>query len=384
MIGMLTFYWADDCGALLQCYALKTFLGRYRETVIIPYFPRPLRGRYRLLRTNPDARFLRRGYELAKRLVPWRFYKRWKRKSRMSFFRTRYLTRERRILSSSREIAAFFGGLDTYVVGSDQVWNPEITEGFQGGYFCTFRRFLGKKRRYVSYAASIGAERLDEKYRRQLAKGLACLDAVSLREPASVPYIEELYAKKTSAVLDPVFLIEKKEWEALLEECRWKKRGYIAVYDTEYHAEMAAYIEKAKRDTGLEVLVISEKRGYLWMEDARYISGCGPLEFLAAILHAKLVVTNSFHATAFSIIFQRPFVAFAHSSRNTRIQDLLKTIHLEGRLAYKRADAEACMRQAIDWAAAVQAIEKEILRSKAFIEKEIVSYTAGSGEADYA
>jgi len=376
VIGILTFYWADDYGALLQCCALKAYLGRYRETVVIPYFPKPLRRRYRLLRTDPNARLLRRGYELAGRLIPWRFYRRWKRKRSMRLFRRRYLTRERRMLSSSREIAAFSGKIDTYVAGSDQVWNPEITEGLQEGYFCTFRRFLGKNCRYVSYAASIGAERLEDKYRKPLARGLACLDAVSLREPASAPYIETLYAKKPAVVLDPVFLIEKRGWEALIKRCRWKKRGYIAVYDTEYHAEMAGYLEELERNTGLAILVFSEKRGYRWTNDARYVYGCGPLEFLAAIRHAGRIVTNSFHATAFSILFEKPFVVFAHSSRNARIQDLLKTVCLEKRLVRTRADARACMEQVVDWPMVRQALEKEILRSKAFIEREIILDTA--------
>ena len=55
MIGILTFYWANDYGALLQSYALKTYISRFEEAVLIPYFPPPLRSRYRLLRCNPEA-----------------------------------------------------------------------------------------------------------------------------------------------------------------------------------------------------------------------------------------------------------------------------------------------------------------------------------------
>lgn len=374
MIGILTFYWADDCGAMLQSYALKTYLGRYEPTIFIPYFPKPLRSRYWLLRYDERDNVLRRGIKMAKQLRPRNFYRSCVVKYRMCRFRKKYLTQERKRLGSPKEIFEFAANIDTYVVGSDQVWNPEITSGFQEGYFCTFRKWEKKGKRYVSYAASMGAERLNRQYAESLRHLLTHFDVISLRESLAVPYIQSLCGKELSVVLDPVFLLKREEWMTLFEGRSRRKKKYIAVYDTEYNVTMAKYLVQLERETGFEILNL-RKGKYCWTEDTRDVVGCGPAEFLELLFHAEYVVTNSFHGTAFSILFHKPFTVFLHSERGARVRDLLRVAHLEERMAEKEKSVKGMeeMETKINWDETDRALQEEIGRSRDFIQREILA-----------
>ncbi len=376
MIGILTFYWADDCGAMLQSYALKTYLSQYQETVFIPYFPKPLRSRYRLLRYHELDNIFRRCYKITKQLMPWTFYKNCRLKYNMCRFRKMYLTEERRRLHSARGIYDYTDQIETYVVGSDQVWNPEITAGFQDGYFCTFRSWKKDAARYVAYAASIGSERLDEKYTKTLSGLLQNFDAISLREALAVPYIQQACEQELTVVLDPVFLIKREEWLSLFDTKVQRKRKYIAVYYTEYNDEMAKYLRKMERETGWEVLML-RMGTFHWTEHTKYAIGCGPSEFLELIYHAEYVVTNSFHGTAFSILFQKPFTVFLHSRQGARIRDLLRVACLEDHLTDTADDITIDAK--IDWERTEKALQKTIRHSKEFIEKEILFDGHGTG-----
>lgn len=380
MIGILTFYWADDYGAMLQSYALKTYLNRDSEAVLIPYFPRNLRGRYRVIRYNRADNLPRRIFKIARQLRPKNFRCNLSRRKRMSRFRSEYLTKDRRCLQSSRDIYKYNSEMDTYVAGSDQIWNPEITEGFQEGYFCTFRKWKKDSAHYVAYAASIGMERLEEKYDGELSALLSNFDVISIREPLSKPYISKRWGKEPEVVLDPVFLLEKKEWEELLDKTplpneisEREKDGYIAVYDTEYLPEMAEYLKNLEKNSGLAVVVISPvRKSYKWTESEKLLIGRGPLEFLAVLYHAAYVVTNSFHGTALSVILKKQFVSFPHRTRGARMLDILRIAHLEERLAYA-GKKTVQIDNTIDWDGVDKALEKEIIHSKEFIKKEILA-----------
>lgn len=370
MIGILTFYWADDYGALLQCYALKTYMSRFDNTAIIPYYPKNLRYRYRLLKYSRSDKMRKKIRMIGHQLRTEGLYSRFAAKLRMAHFRRRFLTADFRKLDSARSIPAYRPGISAYIVGSDQVWNPEITEGLQEGYFCAFPKPRGA--RFIAYAASIGSERLDVAYDAQIARYFENFDAVSVREGTSASYIEKLYGRELETVVDPVFLLEKKDWEQLLKNKDLSKKHYIAVYDTEYNEEMAHYIASLREKLKLPVLVLrAEKRYYDWGGQEEYARGCGPLEFLEYLYHAAYVVTNSFHGTAMSIIFHKSFAAFPHSKRNARLEWLLHTAGLESRMAHSIPEGMQEMEK-VDWHQVDKALQKEIEHSRAFIRKEIL------------
>ncbi|MCM1134489.1 MAG: polysaccharide pyruvyl transferase family protein [Clostridium sp.] len=378
MIGILTFYWADDYGALLQSYALKTYLNKYQKTILIPYFPEPLRSRYKLMRDNWIYRFWCRGYHIKRQIKALKqFCDKFATKYKMNCFRKKYLIKSRKMLNSSRDIYEFGrkAKIDIYVVGSDQVWNPEITDGFQEGYFCTFRPWSGEEKRYIAYAASLGSECLPDRYRDSLSKLLANFNLISLRERQAVPYIRQMYDKPLTVALDPVFLLEKEEWEALATKQKRRKEKYIVVYYAEYNTAMAEYLKCLEKKSSLSVLLLTsnnaDKNIARWTPKSKYIVGCSPLEFLNLFYYAEYVVTNSFHGTAMSIMFQKQFAVFSHGPKGARILNLLDLCRLKNRLG--NIDGKTVeIDEPINWEQVGEFLRKERECSQAFIKKEIL------------
>lgn len=372
MIGILTFHWADDCGAMLQCYALKSYLNQFEETVVIPYVPKPLRSRYRLFLCDRDVGFLRRIYRTAKKFLHKSFYCSLQTRIKMRRFRRRYLTKACSVLHAPQEIASYGNGIGTYVAGSDQIWNPGITEGFQEGYFCAFRKWTDRRVRCVAYAASIGTDRLVRGQDKTFTKLLSNFDAVSLREPSAKPYVQTCFGKNISLVLDPVFLLEREQWEALAKGRKKGGKKYALVYYNEYNAGMEKFLQCLERETRCEIWSMHAGKGrHAWTPDTKYVCWKEPARFLGLLWQAEYVVTNSFHATAFSVIFQKQFAVFAHSTTNTRIADLLRALRLEDRML-RDGDGAAKMGQRINWDIVERALQRKIADSQKYIAEEIL------------
>ncbi len=202
------------------------------------------------------------------------------------------------------------------VCGSDQIWNPDITEGINPIYFGDI---LGVKNK-VSYAASMGREKYNETDETVAAKLINKIDYVSVREEKSVDYIEKISGKKVSCVCDPVFLLERSEYIKIAKPIKIKK-PYLLVYSVVGNNDMLnAALEFAKKKN-LTVVEICQSKNH--KRKHIQLSSASPEEFLGAILNAECVVTNSFHGTAFSIILEKDFYTFDNKGRGSRITDLL-------------------------------------------------------------
>lgn len=281
----------------------------------------------------------------------------------MRNFRKRYLldTGQKRIL--------FTKGLkqlpySCYVVGSDQIWNPEITFGLRKAYFGAFEN--KRKKKVIAYAASLGGTKLPSEYDREFAELLRSVDAISLREAEAVPYVKQFCEKTVEAVLDPVFLLEQKHWERI--EVFSERKGYILIYLTEQNEKLVSYVKSLSEDKGLPVVELRIDAG---MTDKTFKveRTAGPAEFLGLIHNADYVVTNSFHVTAFSIIYQKQFVAFSHMSRGARLRNILRIYGLEDRLYREGQDIN--IDAPIDWEEADRRAEKEKQASKHFLMKHL-------------
>ncbi len=205
---------------------------------------------------------------------------------------------------------------DCVICGSDQIWNPDITEGINPIYFGDI---LGVKNK-ISYAASMGRDTYNETDEVTAAKLIGKMDYVSVREEKSVAYIEKISGKKVSCVCDPVFLLDKQEYIKIAKPIKIKK-PYLLVYSVVNNTTMlnaALDFAKQKNLTVVEICQSKNRR-----QKHMQLTSASPEEFLGAILNAECVVTNSFHGTAFSIIFEKDFYAFDNKVRGSRITDLL-------------------------------------------------------------
>ncbi len=330
MTGILTFYWADDCGAMLQAYALKQYLETQGEQAeMIPYAPVKLTGRYWWCPLSAEDRGGAIHYWPSrsglKRNI-WLGVSFWKRKHRMRRFRRRYLTKRFPVRRAGKLSLELYGHV---LVGSDQVWNPVITVDLDDAYIGN----IPKKGncRLISYAASFGSASLPEAYREKFKKSVGeNFSAVSVREKRTAPFVSELLNRPVFDVLDPVLLLGRADWLKIARPP--SEKGYVLIYWTEPNESLVAYAGRIAAQLGTRVIQISFPVEKKFLDRLSLCIEGGPAEFIGYIQNAACVLTNSFHATAFSILLEKPFLSFQHRRLNTRIEDLLEKLGLLSRM----------------------------------------------------
>ena len=147
-----------------------------------------------------------------------------------------------------------------------------------------------------------------------------------------------------------------------------EKTNYILVYRTEENLEMVNYIRSLSEKTGLPVI---ELRSNYWWKTEKFIVDytAGPAEFLGYIRNAEYVISNSFHAVAFSIIYEKHFMAFLHSDRGARIRNILEVCGLTDRLYQEKKAME--IDRAIPWKVAKQNLKREVKCAEDFLMEHL-------------
>lgn len=232
--------------------------------------------------------------------------------------------------------------INTFVVGSDIVWNPERAKK-PGCFFCKDLTEF----KTISYAASISTDDKDillplkDVYR----ENLNYMDMISVREESSMEFIQSLTDKKVYHCCDPAFFLSKQEYRNIAEKSDVKKADlpYIYVYVLDKCPSAIKYAKKLSKRTGLGIYYYCsfhkapEKNSVFCDTD-------GPAEFLSRIINAEYVITNSFHCAIFSIIFERKFKVFSREEQNLKLTALLDKLNLS-----KRYDSVTDIDEPIDW-----------------------------------
>lgn len=218
---------------------------------------------------------------------------------------------------------------DFFSVGSDQIWNPNY------GRLSRFDLLVDAPQDSIvfSVAASFGVADIDTKQYEKVKRALFNFEAISVREKAAVELLHKICSeKKCVQLLDPTFMIKAKEW------CKYEKRPkdlpdrYLAVYILGWCSQ--------KRKENIIKLAQKLNNKIIWLADINYSKEYvyGPAEFLYVIRNADLVLTDSYHATVFSIIFNVPFYNMMREggtlkeNMNSRILTLLETFKLSNRV----------------------------------------------------
>lgn len=325
-IKTITCHDVYNMGASLQAHALVEYLCQQGHNAqIIDYKPLYLRH-YALTGVPHNSRFNRPLFRLAYQIAkfPGRAWERYtsKRKKVFDQFTEEYLPLTARSYASCEELAVDPPQADVYIVGSDQVWNPIFPNGKDPSFFLTFVP-EGKKR--ISYAASFAVEELSRKDQLRIKPWLSQLDAISVRESSAVTLLKEMGIPGYQ-VMDPVFILGTDYWKTLA--ARPAENGYILVYDFDRSPALASIAQELALKSKKKIISLFPMEGAdsVWKDT-------GPLEFLGAVQNADVVLSNSFHATAFSLIFQKDFYVLNREEKiNTRMRDLLLAVGLEQRL----------------------------------------------------
>ena len=248
------------------------------------------------------------------------------KKSPMWQFLEKNVSMTQKQYCSFEELLADTPAADAYVTGSDQVWNSIWNNGIDKAYFLDYAP-EGKPR--IAFSANIGRESLDAD---EIAPTKALLDkykAISVREKSAVELLASMGIKST-LILDPTLMLEPAEWRALAAPVNVDK-PYVLVYQLNPNPEMDDYSIKLAKKKGWEVVRIGFGNSDKGKAD-KCIMLPSVEEFLGLFCHASCVLTDSFHATAFSLNLGTDFISILPGRFGTRIESILKLTGTENRL----------------------------------------------------
>lgn len=328
IIKTITCHDVYNIGASLQAYALVSYLQSLgHEVQIIDYKPDYLSGHYRLWGgVNPayDKPLIRQIYCLAK--FPGRLGRRFgKRKREFDKFTKQYLPLTRRY-SSYQELEQDPPEADVYIAGSDQIWNTIFKNGRDPAFYL---EFAPEKSVRASYAASFATDKIADGWSDSVAKWLSNLDYISVRESEGLNILNNLGVERGIQVLDPVFLQDAAFWSGFASD--WNnpiKQPYVLLYDFDGNKDMAEFAKQiAQKNKWTVVSVLNNP--YV----KENFSDEGPIAFVSLVMSAEAVVSNSFHATAFSLIFHKELWVFDRNENiNSRMRDLMELVGLKERI----------------------------------------------------
>ena len=339
-IGILTLYYENyNFGGLLQAYALpKVLIDKLKIDAEQIKYSLYVENRDKSENENIHLKWYNLIYKIGICLFS-------KMKEKKIGFRKKVFEQFMEEIPHSKEIYDYLSVsecLNKYCIlicGGDQIWN--VCNGMQNLNVFTLK-FVPENVRKISYAPSMAILEMNDEGKKCMEQGLSELNAISVREKKSIDILKTITDKKIEIVVDPVLLLEKDEWNKELKLPVIKNK-YILCYLINDNVMQRKAIEKIAKKLKLQIVTFPHilanavRKCDLFFGDIHdYTSG--PHEFLGWIKDAEFVITDSFHACVFSMIFQTPFVVFERNkvdekgNMNSRIYDFTEEYHLEKQL----------------------------------------------------
>ena len=317
-IGIITFHSSLNCGSMLQAYALQTVLEkRYGADVeIINFSNSGSRNMYSIIDKRPKKSAIRNNIKSISNLgtiIPYR-------KDYLSF-KEKYLHVSAGDYKTAEQLTGIEKNYDILIAGGDQVWNVKCPDADKA-YFLGFANNVKK----VAYSPSLGANDISEnvsnpdEYRRYLLD----FDYLSVREPNGKKWLEKLTGRDVEIVADPTLLLTKNEWCSGFELPETDEH-YIFNYAFWHNREETnKAIQKMSEQMNMPVYVLDGKSWAYYKLDKYGIKKykmTGPLAFLSLMKNADLVLTQSFHGTIFSVLFEKQFWSYKRPIENEAKDD---------------------------------------------------------------
>ena len=323
-IGVLTYHRAHNYGAMLQAYALLSFLRNHGYNAeLIDYWPITHKNQYALIKPIVGNCILSKIKCIIATTIT--FIRRYMRICKFEKFSQKYLN----INSTIQYPMPDWGYLqyDCVIVGSDQIWRNHESDGkhigFDPVYFC---QHIPKNIRCISYAASMGIIQLNKEDKDILKNYLNRFSRILVRENSLKEAIDEL-GFDSAIVVDPTLLLSKDEWNKFLPNKRFHTTKYVLYYELVKSKEALVFAKHKAEELGCKLLIMDATIPL--MPQRRHISYASPIEFLHAIRDAEFVIATSFHGTAFSVIFEKQFITIGLNKNADRVQTMLHQLDIE-------------------------------------------------------
>lgn len=314
VIGIITIHKINNYGSVLQAYALQRVCEEfgYRVEIIDYDFPNEAHVNNSSAIVEHDSvanepTWIK--YLFAKALL--------KQHKRISKFVQKYQHLSVKRYKSPYELAQNPPIYNIYITGSDQLWSPRHCNG-DTTFMLSFAPESAKK---ISYAASFGSNKIPIELKPLFEKYLSQYKTISVRENSGRDLIMELTGKESHVVLDPTLLLNASQWNEIAIPRRLVKRKYILCYFLNYSFNAFPYVddlaEHIRKQTDFEIVRVARPPHRFQLSDTTYMIGASPQEFLALVRDAEIVLTTSFHGTAFAINYGKPLFSIIKSKEDS-------------------------------------------------------------------
>jgi len=328
-IEIITRHSVPNYGSILQAYAMQKAIEKLGHDAEIIDYTRYEERNYHLANTLIKGKkwekngITRSIYKLVQTPNYANMYKRFAK------YRKELLKETKQEYGEIEELRNNLPKADIYCSGSDQIWGPIGTVNYDAVYFLEFV----KNKKCIAYASSFGRKELNEDLQKNLNAFLAKYSKILVRENSAKEILLKRNIKNVEKVLDPTFLLTKEEWSAIANQTTNKpKKKYILIYQLHANNQLVQYAKQLAKRKNMKLVRISPSF-YHVIRSGKFIYLPTPYAFLSYFQHASYILTDSFHATAFSVIFHKKFIdILPRNQTETRIKEILRVCNLENRV----------------------------------------------------
>lgn len=377
-IGILTQPLHDNYGGLLQAYALKEILLESGHEVIIinrqkVYNSKILKAAGRFRRLYKLKSFSKsKGMSAIHRNII---------SKNTRYFIDTYLSEQSNLITNNSEMLRLNkDGFDAFIVGSDQCWRPKYSPNIEN-FFLDFAK-KNKHIKRISYAASFGTNNWEfsKKETKECRKLLKKFDAISVREKSGINLVRNHLSRDDAIhVLDPTMLLTTKHYRKIISDENVKKsKGNLKVYVLDKTLQKEKLIDVIEGKLKLDKFEVMPKKrinkDVITDSNVYEFQYPSPMEWLQGFDDASFVITDSFHGTVFSILFNIPFVCLGNKHRGmARFESLLDLFGLSDRLIEDLSleDIDNLLKTNIDWSEVNNIVEQERSKSLKFLNESL-------------
>lgn len=369
-IGIITWFTYENYGTKLQAIALQQYLRSLNHEVQLINFNPPERDKVVKNKSTLLKKLQNKYNRYVQKLADKKYCKELYTRSK----RFEDIISENCILTDKirddSEYINICNQFDVLICGSDQIWNPNWYHPF---YYADFEEIKTPR---IAYAPSIGTSYIYDRVKENVLNSVSKFSSIGIREQTGADAIKELIDKSVEKVVDPTLLLNKEDWKEILNICtELKDEDYICCYFLGENKKHWNAIYKYAEKHDLDIKIIPQQPA-AYMRKGTIEASAGVKEFVELIANAKYIFTDSFHATVFSVIFNKEFQVFERfdsksaTSQNSRIYDFLGSVGLEKHLITFDSNDIPDTKN-INYEDVNYKLEKEIHKSTQFLREAI-------------
>lgn len=346
-IKIITLHSLFNTGSALQAFALQKYLSNRHDVKIIDY--RPAYCRYSGSFIKDILRYL--AFFRLRKNVARKFYA----------FMNKYMCLTKTFYTY-KSLAKANLKADLFIVGSDQLWNTDYACGNDNAFYLDFLKNAKK----ITYSTSVGKRVIDQRNVDKIKAYADSFMSISVREKSTAVQLKEMLNREVIWVCDPVFLLGRDVYESMIVHKPMFDKPYAFVYLSPKTPILDALVAHF-RSKGL-LIVLGGGFNANRCDCDLHIKDMDPLDFLNYIKYADVVVSNSFHATAFCHIFHKEFVTILPSKNGERIVSLLEQTGIMNHSVVDAVDFEA-IQKPINWNRVDMKLKEYVDKSKEYLDR---------------